>query len=109
MGAEAAEIQLGVVLDPAQRDLGGLAVADLGFGVGGAGLVVVRGRSQTREDVLGFFLEQALDERKVVRGGGGSAIGSRKCSPSDPTARRCGRVRAQRVEHLFHLVDAIRS
>src|SRR5207244_3871379 len=50
-----------------------LAVAGLGLGVGGAGLVVRHGGAEAGQDVVRLFLEQPLDQREVV--GGGGAVG----------------------------------
>src|SRR5438094_4658989 len=54
--AERAEVEIGVILDPPHRDLDGLAIA------------LLRGRvlGPPREDVVHLFLQQALDERRVV-------------------------------------------
>src|SRR5262249_44272957 len=64
VGPEASEVELSVVLDPTQGDLGGGTIAALAL------------RAADREaiqDVLCLLLEQSLDEGKVVDG-----LGSRR-------------------------------
>src|SRR5206468_5690862 len=57
VAAERAEVEVAVVLDPAHRDLRRLAIALLRGGVFGP----------APEDVVELLLQQALDEREVVR------------------------------------------
>src|SRR5215510_13652239 len=59
VGAQALEVQLGVVLDPAHRDLEGLAIA-----------LVRLGALTPGEDVGELLVQEALDQRKVVLGSG---------------------------------------